>query len=212
MDVTTPMIVSAQFVAGAAGQGQLPAPTYAEIAFAGRSNVGKSSLLNTVVGRKNLVRVGGTPGTTRQINFFEVRATDGLALLLVDLPGYGYARRGKKEKTSWGELIEGYLTLRVTLRALVLIVDVRRGLEDDDRELMDFVAQTEGRAARSPVRVLLVATKTDRLSSAARKPALAKVARDAGAPVLGFSAETGEGRDGLWRRIRDALSSPPCAL
>jgi GTP-binding protein len=192
--MTSDRIVHAEFVAGAASASQLPAPLQPEIAFAGRSNVGKSSLMNALVGRKSLVRTGSTPGTTRQINFFSVRTEDGLELVLVDLPGYGYAKRAKGETVSWGALIEPYLLRRATLRALVLIVDARRGFEDDDRQLLDFVA-------RRTLDVIVVATKTDKLGAARRKPAVAAVGRAA----IGFSAVTGEGTDLLWRRIRRAV-------
>jgi GTP-binding protein len=201
-----PAIVDATFVAGVAAEASLPPPALAEVAFAGRSNVGKSSLMNTLLGRRHLVRTGSTPGTTRQLNLFAAKAADGLELVFVDLPGYGYARRAKSEKSSWGPLIEGYLERRVTLRALVLIVDVRRGLEPDDRELLEFVRATDTSRSRPSVATILVATKTDKLGASARKPALDRLARAAGIPAIGFSAVSGEGRDELWRRIRAVLA------
>src|SRR5690242_5270611 len=147
-------IVDAAFVAGVAAPEQLPPPALAEVAFAGRSNVGKSSLLNTLVGRKGLVRTGRDPGTTRQLNLFSVRAADGLEVVLVDLPGYGFAKRAKHEKKSWGTLIEGYLEKRVSLRAVVLLVDVRRGPEAEERELLEFLRAVE-HGARPVPRVLV---------------------------------------------------------
>lgn len=154
-----------------------------------------------LVERRNLVRAGGTPGTTRQINFFSVETTDGLNAYLVDLPGYGYAKRSKAEKTAWGELIEGYLSSRPTLRALVLLVDIRRGVEDDDRQLLDFITAPPN-ATRPPVPVVLVGTKMDKLAPAARKPAMAKIAQTSGLRAIGVSATTGEGRVELWRILR----------
>jgi GTP-binding protein len=195
-------IVDAKFVAGVTAQDQLPAPALAEVAFAGRSNVGKSSLLNALLGRKNLVRTGSTPGTTRQLNLFQAKAADGLELVLVDLPGYGFAKRAKHEKSRWGPLIEGYLSARVTLRALVLIVDVRRGAEAEERELIDFIRSARSKAQRPPPEVLVVATKVDKLALAQRRPAVAKVARELGGRIYGFSAVTGEGKEELWAALR----------
>ena len=201
-------IVDASFTAGVAAQDQLPPPALAEIAFAGRSNVGKSSLLNTLVGRKNLVRTGSTPGTTRQLNLFHVRAADGLEAVLVDLPGYGFAKRAKQEKSRWGPLIEGYLSKRVTLRALVLLVDVRRGPEREEKDLVEYVESTETKAARPKVPIVIVATKIDKIPRAQRKPALARLSSDVGFRVLGFSSETGEGKDELWSVLRGHLTPP----
>lgn len=200
-------IVEASFVAGVAADDQLPPPALAEIAFAGRSNVGKSSLLNTLVGRKNLVRTGSTPGTTRQLNLFHVRAADGLETVLVDLPGYGFAKRAKQEKSRWGALIEGYLSKRVTLRAVVLLVDVRRGPEREEKDLVEYVESTHGKAARPKVPIVVVATKIDKIPLSQRKPALVRLRADLGCPVLGFSAETGEGKDELWAILRGHLGT-----
>jgi ribosome biogenesis GTP-binding protein YsxC/EngB len=139
--VSTPFdAIEAEFV-GAVGVGSDPTSlpiASVEVAFAGRSNVGKSSLINTLVQRKGLVRTSGTPGCTRQINFFSIRARDDFALVCVDLPGYGFAKRSKGEREQWADLIEGYLKRRPTLRALVLLVDARRGLEEDDSRAHRF--------------------------------------------------------------------------
>jgi GTP-binding protein len=186
----------------------LPAPTQAEVAFAGRSNVGKSSLINTLVGRRGLVRVSSTPGSTRQVNLYEARAADGTTFHLADLPGYGFTRRSKSEKAAWAKIIEGYLGSRPTLAAVVLIVDVRRGLEDDDRELIAFVEAARP-ASRRPVEVVVVATKLDKEPKNAQKTALRKLSDAAGRKVLGFSSETGEGRGDLWRALRRAALGDP---
>ncbi len=197
-------IVEAKFVAalGIAG-GALPPPTFTEIAFAGRSNVGKSSLINTLVERRGLVRTSSTPGCTRQVNIFETRAKDGTTLNLVDLPGYGYARRSHDERRAWAELIEGYLATRPSLAALILLVDARRGLEEDDRELLDFVKRGRGRGLRV-VEPAVVATKADKLPNSAAKAILAKLQQAAGVRVTPFSSTTGDGRAPLWARIRRA--------
>lgn len=208
-------IVEASFWAAAApGGGDLPAPAIAEVAFAGRSNVGKSSLINQLVDRRNLVRVGATPGTTRQINLFRVRLADGLELGLVDLPGYGYAARSHLEQKQWQKLIERYLSERVTLRALIVLLDIRRGIEREELELVEFLRARPHPSGRTPA-LIWVATKFDKLSPSAQKPALATLRRNAtavlpaekgGAPVaIGFSAITGQGKDELWKAIRGAL-------
>ena len=170
----------------------LPGPALPEIAFAGRSNVGKSSLLNALVARKGLARTSKTPGHTDKINLFEIalKDVDPSRIVFADLPGYGFAARSKAQKKSWGPMIEGYLLGRGALRALVLLADVRRGVEPDDEELVTFWAQT-----KKPL--LLVATKLDKLPKSQQKPALAKL----GKSTIGFSAETNQGREELWSAI-----------
>jgi GTP-binding protein len=199
-------VVGAKFVAGAVDAASLPAPALAEVAFAGRSNVGKSSLLNAVMQRRGLARTSRTPGCTRQLNVFEVQCADGLALHFVDLPGYGWARRSKTERNQWQAMVEGYLRGRPSLRAVVLLVDVRRGLEDEEDQLVEFLrASPRAVSAARPLEVIVVATKVDKLGIAARKPALERVKKAARAPVCAFSGVTGEGREELWRRIRAAV-------
>jgi GTP-binding protein len=208
--VTVPLpeptrVLDATFVAGAPTLASLPPPTLAEVAFAGRSNVGKSSLLNAVMQRKSLARTSNTPGCTRQLNVFAVRCADDLAVNFVDLPGYGWARRSKTERAEWQAMIEGYLRRRAALRAVVVIVDVRRGVEEEERQLIDFLAGPREVSASKAIEVILVATKLDKLSGSARKPALAAVRKGAGGAVVGFSAVSGEGREELWGRIRAAV-------
>ena len=200
-------IVSAEFVAGAPSVDKLPAPALAEIAFAGRSNVGKSSLMNMLMGRKGLVRASNTPGRTREINVFLAKSLDGLALHLVDLPGYGYAKVSKTEKKSWGPMMEGYLASRTTLRAIVLLVDIRRGVEEDDLELVQYMDEARERTVEEnrKASLIVVATKLDKLVLAKQKPAVQALKAAAKMPVLGFSAVTGAGKDELWARIRAAL-------
>jgi GTP-binding protein len=204
--VTAFRVATAEFIAGATDASKLPAPALAEVAFAGRSNVGKSSLLNTMMRRKSLVRTSRTPGCTRQINVFDVgfsskNPEDVWKLHLVDLPGYGYAKRSKQEKGTWGEMLEGYLQNRATLRAVVVLVDVRRGLEEDDQQLLEFITQPR-EAGR--VEAIVVATKIDKLPLSQRLPALAKV-QAAAKKAIGFSSVSGEGREVLWRRIRATM-------
>ena len=131
MSAESIQILDASFVASSTDLRTLPAPMFAEIAFAGRSNVGKSSLINSLVQRKNLVRTSGTPGCTRGINVFRVvlQAQSRAEIDFVDLPGYGYARRSKTERATWGPMIEAFLEQRPGLAAVVILVDVRRGFE-----------------------------------------------------------------------------------
>ena len=191
-------VLDAEFIAGATAIGQLPAPTFAEVAFAGRSNVGKSSLINNLVNRKKLVRTSSAPGCTRAINIFRVRLrTDsGEAHLdLVDLPGYGYAQRSKAERKSWGPLIEGFLTERPGLRGAIVILDVRRGAQDDDIQLLEFLESVD-------VTPIVVVTNIDKLPASKRKLAVAKLRKQlGGARVIPYSSVSGEGRDPLWKRL-----------
>ena len=154
------------FLGGAATLSQLPEDLGAEVAFAGRSNAGKSSAINTITRSKSLARIGKTPGRTREINFF--RLAEGLRL--VDLPGYGYAKVPKRMKAHWGQLIADYLVRRVSLRGVVVIMDARRPFTDLDQQLVDWCA-----AAGLPVHVLL--TKCDKLSRGAGQQALSKARR-----------------------------------
>jgi GTP-binding protein len=182
----------ARFVAGAARPEQLPPAGPPEIAFAGRSNVGKSSLLNRLLGRRSLARVSRTPGRTQQINFFAV----GEALRFVDLPGYGFARVPGAVQAEWRVLVERYLAERRTLRAVVVLIDARRGLEPDDARLLEFL-DANGIAS------LLVATKIDKLKRSERARALAAAAgARAGIRPIAFSAATGEGVEELWDALR----------
>ena len=205
-------IIDAKFVAAltpGAGADGAP-PTFAEVAFGGRSNVGKSSLINTLVQRKGLVRTSGTPGCTRQVNLFESRARDGAAIVLADLPGYGFAKRSKDERRAWGTLIERYLAERVTLRAVVVVTDARRGFEEDDLELMHF-ARAARRPDLTPLAVIPVATKIDRLPKSSARSPVQKLTAAAGGAVLPFSSTTGEGRRELWLAIRRASGVVPLA-
>ena len=195
-------VLDAEFIAGATALGQLPAPTFAEVAFAGRSNVGKSSLINNLVRRRKLVRTSSAPGCTRAINIFRVRLRTSAGdahLDLVDLPGYGYAQRSKAERKSWGPLIEGFLSERPGLRGAVVIIDIRRGAQEDDAQLREFVESGGG----TPI---LVSTKIDKLPASKRKPAIAKLRNQLGCAVTPYSSVTGDGRDALWKRLLQVSS------
>jgi GTP-binding protein len=178
----------AKFVWAAQTLDQLPAPTLPEIAFAGRSNAGKSSLLNALTGQTALARVSGTPGRTRQLNFFDL---DGL-LMLVDLPGYGYARASRDLKDAWQTTMFDYLRGRPTLRRIVLLMDCRVGPKDSDTEAMALFD-------RAAVPFMVVPTKADDLAApalAARIEEARRLARahPAGHPlIIATSARTGAG-------------------
>jgi GTP-binding protein len=184
---------TARFLAGATDPAQLPKPRYPEIAFAGRSNVGKSSLLNRLVGQRRLARVSKTPGRTQQINFFLIDER----LTFVDLPGYGFARVPRHVQQQWKGLVEGYLSTRRTLRAVAVIVDLRRGVEPEDAQLLDYL-----HAHRIPA--ILVATKADKLGYGERRRRAREVAdglsHRAAAGVV-CSAASGEGIEHLWTEI-----------
>ncbi len=150
------------FVWGATSAEQLAPERLNEVAFVGRSNSGKSSLVNALTGRKSLARVSQTPGATRQINFFDL----GGKLMLVDLPGYGFAKRSKTEADSWQEMIFAYLRRRARLRRVLLLVDARRGVMDSDQQVMALLDQTA-------VSYGLVLTKADELKVSERAGAIA---------------------------------------
>jgi len=149
------------FVWGSTSAEQLPPERVNEVAFVGRSNAGKSSLVNALTGRKALARVSQTPGATRQINFFNLAGR----LMLVDLPGYGFAKRSKSESDAWQEMIFSYLRRRARLRRVLLLIDARRGVMESDEMVMNLLDQTA-------VSYGLVLTKGDELKASEREPAL----------------------------------------
>jgi GTP-binding protein len=178
-----------------------------EIAFAGRSNVGKSTLLQALMQRRGLVRISSTPGRTRLINFFRLvvapeggRApADKRELRFVDLPGYGYAKVSKSEREKWLPFVDQYLSERASLKVLVLLVDPRRDAGLDETEIAKYVAERG-------VFVIAVMTKADKLAKHERKPTLQKLGRALGLPVVAVSATDGDGIDELWRRIAGAIA------
>ena len=195
------LIKSAEFVISAVRPQQYPAEELPEFAFAGRSNVGKSSLINTLVSRRKLVQTSSTPGKTRLINFFRVND----ALMFVDLPGYGYARVSQEERLKWRPMIEKYLSSRENLKAVVLILDIRRTPNEEDAQLLNWLARRE-------IAAILVVTKTDKLSKTSQARQLRIIAEaleiDADELVL-FSAKSRQGRDVLWRTLVDMATAAP---
>lgn len=176
-------------------EGNLP-----EIAFSGRSNVGKSSLLNRLVRRKALARVSKAPGKTREINFFEVNRE----LVLVDLPGYGFARVSKDQRAEWRPLIEGYLKESKQLRGVVQLLDVRHAPTADDLQMVDFLAGVE-------VPTIFVLTKVDKLSKSAVGMRVDEFVEELGVAreqLVPFSSVTGQGRDELAEAMVELASGP----
>ncbi|HVV64412.1 MAG TPA: ribosome biogenesis GTP-binding protein YihA/YsxC [Rhizomicrobium sp.] len=186
------------FIWGATSADALPPEKYDEVAFVGRSNAGKSSLVNALTGRKSLARVSQTPGATRQINFFNLAER----LILVDLPGYGFAKRSKTESDAWQEMIFAYLRRRSRLRRVALLIDSRRGVMDSDRQVMDLLDQTA-------VSYGLVLTKADELKPAGREAARLAAGEEAAkhtaalAEVQLTSALTGDGIPALRTHLAD---------
>ncbi len=186
--------VAAEFVKSAFSLKDCPAGKLPEVALAGRSNVGKSSLLNRLVNRKGLARVSNTPGRTRMINFFLVNG----AVYLVDLPGYGYARVPVKMKLDWGEGISEYLKKRENLAGVALLLDIRHGPTDLDLQLYQWLCLEK-------LPVVLVATKVDKLSKSQALNRAIHIRKTLGLedekPLVSFSSKTGQGVEELWRLI-----------
>lgn len=196
-----PLVVrQLEFLGGmASAGGWRPESSLPEVAFAGRSNVGKSSLLNALLRRRGAARVSRTPGRTREINFFRIND----AFVLVDLPGYGYARVAKERRAEWRPLIEGYLRTSPNLRGLVLLLDSRREPSDDDRAMLDFLADRE-----TPV--LVAITKMDKYGSdagRARVEAIARALELDPDQVVPVSARTGLGRDELASALMELVGN-----
>ncbi len=175
---------------------QLPKDARPQVALAGRSNVGKSTLLNRLVGQKNLAKVSSTPGKTRSLNFFSI----GERFYLVDLPGYGYAKVSKSLKDEWGKLIETYLRTCPNLTGLVLLLDVRRDVTDDDLQMLEWLAKRS-------LPVLAVVTKVDKVSRNLYSRKVAEVERELQIPAIPFSSISGIGKDELIGSINHLIST-----
>jgi len=193
-------IVTAEFVKSATIPSQYPPGDLPEIAFAGRSNVGKSSLINSITQRKNLARTSSTPGCTRLINFFRVNDR----LSLVDLPGYGYAKAPLSARKEWEPMIETYLKKREALATVVVILDVRRIPSEQDVTLIDWLRHYE----IEPTVVLTKKDKVSRSDAKLRQRKVREMLTLTSEPVL-FSARTGEGRDAVWKAIEGLLAGNP---
>jgi GTP-binding protein len=198
------MRVLARFLASATDVKDFPAPSLPEIAFLGRSNVGKSSVINSLVGTK-LARTSSTPGRTRSINFFEIRwpGKPRPEVIFTDLPGYGYAKISREISQEWPGFIEPYLSQRATLALCLALVDVNVTPQESDLQLLNFLKHS-GRD------FVVIATKSDRLSKNQLRNALgALIEAYPETTVIPFSAKAGTGRDEVWGRIRHSIAESP---
>ncbi|GIP54994.1 MULTISPECIES: ribosome biogenesis GTP-binding protein YihA/YsxC [Paenibacillus] len=187
-------ITNAEFVISAVGPSQYPEDALPEVALAGRSNVGKSSLINRMINRKNLARTSSTPGKTQHLNYYRINDE----VYFVDFPGYGYAKVSKTQREVWGKMIEKYLLERETLRLVLLVIDLRHPPSKDDELMYDWLKHYD-------LPVCVVATKADKIPKSRWQKHL-KVIREAlvlraGDQIIMFSSEEGMGRDELWSAI-----------
>ena len=192
-------IRSAEFVKSCTAPAHYPEPLWPEIAFAGRSNVGKSSLINTLLNRRGLVRTSSTPGRTQLLNFFLVNGEFGL----VDLPGYGFAKVPMAIRKGWGPMVRTYLEHRPCLRAVVMLFDIRRVPHGEDLQLLDWLEEFA-------VPTVPVITKIDKVSRGQRSRQLAPILEATGLPLDAFSlfsAKSREGRDEIWQRLEIAMET-----
>lgn len=191
-------VLTAHFMVAAEDTSSYPVGGLREVAFAGRSNVGKSSMINALLGRRNLVRISKTPGRTRKLNFFLVNNR----FVLVDLPGYGFAQVSQAEKSKWASMIETYFKIRNELAGVVLIVDSRRVPTESDREMIGYLGHYQ-------IPFILAATKADKLTRsqiAAQKRSIeGTVGKDV--RVVIFSARSGQGKTELWQEIKELMSN-----
>lgn len=191
------IIKSAEFKIGAMSMATVPNEGMPQIAFAGRSNVGKSSLQNALLGRKGLVKVSGTPGKTREINFFAINE----AFYFVDLPGLGYAKISKTMRSKLGSLITQYLEKATDLRAVIYLVDIKTGGTDLDREAIQFLQQSQ-------IATMVVGTKSDRFNQKEMSEYTKKTQANLGFddPIYLVSSHKGKGLKELWAHIQEAIT------
>lgn len=191
-------IGQAEYVISAVGPAQYPKDGLPEIALAGRSNVGKSSFINKMLGRRNLVRISEKPGKTQKLNYFKINGS----FYFVDVPGYGYAKVSKKEKEAWGKMLEAYFSQRNELSAVVHLVDLRHPPSKEDRQMHDYLSYF-GRP------IVTVATKADKVSKNRHRQQKQMIIDDLGLgtdePLLLFSSVTGAGKDDAWRALEPFL-------
>ena len=191
------IIKSAEFVTSAVKPSQYPPAVLPEIAFAGRSNVGKSSLINTLVNRKRLVKTSSTPGRTQLINFFNINE----AFSFVDIPGYGYAKVPTAIKKKWGPMIETYITTRKTLKGVVLIMDIRRTPGPEDMNMLDWLNHYD-------VPSIPVLTKSDKLSKTKQQKQFIKIVTTLSSNednFILFSAKSRQGKDEVWGAVKQLI-------
>jgi GTP-binding protein len=195
------MRVLSRFVMSATDANRFPAPVHPEVAFLGRSNVGKSSVINSLLGSK-IAKTSSTPGRTRSINFFEVRwaGRPQPEVVFADLPGYGYAKISREISSQWPTFVEPYLAERPCLALCLSLVDISVPPQESDRHLLEFLRSVSRQ-------VVIVATKSDRLSGNQLRNALNVIERqNPDMRVVPFSSKSGHGREALWEEIRKALA------
>ena len=191
------IIKSAEFVTSAVKPSQYPPAVLPEIAFAGRSNVGKSSLINTLINRKRLVKTSSTPGRTQLINFFNINE----AFCFVDIPGYGYAKVPASVKKNWGPMIETYITTRKTLNGVVLIMDIRRTPGPEEMNMLDWLNHYN-------IPSVPVLTKSDKLSKTKQQKRLKEIVNTLSADkdnFILFSAKSRQGKDEVWDAVKKLI-------
>lgn len=191
-------VTKAEMIITAGKASQFPVHDMPEIAFAGKSNVGKSSLLNAMLNRKALARTSSQPGKTQTINFYSVQDT----FMFVDLPGYGYAKVSKEERERWGKLIEGYLQNRSQLKKIILLIDIRHEVGSNDKMMYDWIKHYHNE-------VIVVATKLDKIKRSQLQKQLAIIKKGLGLSgadrLVAFSAETKQGCEELWKIIEEGF-------
>lgn len=194
------VINNAKFVLSAVMPQQYPISILKEVAFAGRSNVGKSSIINTLLNRKAIARVAQTPGKTREINFYDLDQK----LYFVDLPGYGYAKVSKEKKSTWGDIIGTYLNTRETLALIIMLVDIRHTPTQDDCVMYEWIHN-------SNIPFVIVASKVDKIPRSQVKPRVDDIRKTLGlekdAVVIPYSSESKQGKDEIWSRIDSVLEA-----
>ncbi|WP_025692855.1 ribosome biogenesis GTP-binding protein YihA/YsxC [Paenibacillus zanthoxyli] len=193
-------VTKAEFVISAVGPNQYPEDALPEIALAGRSNVGKSSLINRMISRKNLARTSSTPGKTQHMNYYRINDT----MYYVDFPGYGYAKVSKVQRAAWGKMVEKYLAERETLKLVLLVVDLRHPPTADDRMMHEWLKHYD-------IPMCVVATKADKIPKT-RLPRHIKIVKETlgilpGESFIPFSSELGLGSDELWALIESQIAS-----
>ena len=191
-------VTKAEMIITAGMTSQFPVHNMPEIAFAGKSNVGKSSLLNAMLNRRALARTSSQPGKTQTINFYSVQDT----FMCVDLPGYGYAQVSKSERERWGKLIEGYLQKREQLQKIILLIDIRHEVGSNDKMMYDWIKHYHNE-------VIVVATKMDKIKRSQVQKQLSVIRKGLGLSgedkLIAFSSETKQGKEELWKVIEECI-------